>query len=194
MKTFAILLVSVFASAAAIAQTNPRAHYTNGQVWVTWDVEPQVLNGCFSNVTYAVSNSVVIAITNCVQATYGVWFSTRPVTNLATATLVGRLFPQEWSASLLRGEIQDSFGVKPTGFRIPDGLGGYRTLATNEGVFAHTVRSNLTGYYAVRPFGAVNVPASHRTEPACAAPAAGSSPGRPRSSTNTPSCCAASCR
>ncbi len=138
--------------AAAVA-----AHYAHGQVWITWDVEPSVRSACMSNVTYAVSNNAVIAITNCVPQTYAIWSSPTPFTNTAQATLAGRLFAQEWSATLLTSEIESSFGFRPTGFRIPNGLGGQRTLTTNEGLFVDTVRANFTRYYAVRPWGETSV-------------------------------------
>jgi hypothetical protein len=72
------------------------------------------------------------------------------------------LFAQEWAGAILRDNVRASFGAAPTGFRIPDGAGGYRVLAANEGLFVHTVRSNFAGHYAVRPFGITNVPAAWR--------------------------------
>ena len=89
MKLLFSLLVALVLAAPSVAsaQTNPRAHDAVGQDWVTGDAEPQVLNGCVSNVTRAVSNSVVISITNYVPATYAIWFSARPVTNGIPASL-----------------------------------------------------------------------------------------------------------
>lgn len=144
------------------AAQNVFAHYANGQVWVVWDVEPAVLTNCVPTLTPAMSNGVPVTLSNCLPLTYAIYRSTQPITNTTTAALVGRLFAQEWSASILADDVNASFGVRPTGFRIPDGAGGYRVLATNEGVFVHTVRSNFAGHYAVRPFGVTNVPAAWR--------------------------------
>ena len=144
------------------AQSNVRAHYAHGQVWVVWDVQEAVLTNCVPTLTPTLSNGVPVVLSNCLPPTYAIYWSENPVTNTTTATLVGRLFEQEWSAAILRDNVNASFGVRPTGFRIPDGAGGYRTLATNVGVFVHTVRSNFAGHYVVRPFGATNVPAAWR--------------------------------
>ena len=154
MKTFVIMMVSVFASAApTLAQPSVHAHYANGQVWVVWDVQDIVLTNCVPTITPVLSNGVPVVISNCLPQTYAIYWSQLPVTNTTTATLVGRLFEQEWSGFILRDNVKASFGVRPTGFRIPDGAGGYRVLATNAGVFVHTVRSNFAGHYAVRPWG-----------------------------------------
>jgi hypothetical protein len=167
MLSKACLLLSLLPALVALvprlpAQTSVRAHYANGQVWVTWDVQDAVLTNCVPTLTPALSNGVPVVVSNCLPATYAIYWSGNPVTNTTTALLVGRLFRQEWSASILRNDVQASFSSAPTGFRIPDGAGGYRVLATNEGVFVHTVRSNFAGHYAVRPFGATNVPAAWR--------------------------------
>jgi len=163
MKVLRLLIAFVLASAAtAIAQSNVRTHYANGQVWVTWDMQDAVVTNCVPSFTPVLSNGVPAVISNCLPATYAIYWSANPVTNTTTAALVGRLFEQEWSAFILRDNVNASFGVRPTGFRIPDGAGGYRILATNEGVFVHTVRSNFAGHYAVRPFGVTNVPAAWR--------------------------------
>jgi len=163
MKTFITLFAMLLAGLTPLAaQSNVRAHYANGQVWVVWDVQDAVLTNCVPTLTPALSNGVAVVISNCLPATYAVYWSEYPVTNTATATLIGRLFAQEWAGAILRDNVQASFGVAPAGFRIPDGAGGYRVLATNEGVFVHTVRSNFSGHYAVRPFGVSNVPAAWR--------------------------------
>src|SRR5262245_4455208 len=159
-----LALVSL-ATTPAKAQPNVAAYYTNGQVLAVWNVQDQVLTTCVPTLTPALSNGVPVTLSNCLPATYAIYWSSNPVTNTTTATLVGRLFLQEWSADILRNNINVSFGFGPSGFRIPVGAGGYRVLATNEGVFGHTVRSNYTGYYAVRPFGATNVPPSWNAGP-----------------------------
>lgn len=155
--------LALSAASAVTAQTNVRAHYAHGQVWITWDVQEAVLTNCVPTFTPARSNGIPVVLSNCLPATYAIYWSDQPVTNTATATLMGRLFEPEWSAAILRNNLKASFGGAPSGFRIPDGLGGYRILSGSEGLFVHTVRSNFAGHYAVRPFGITNVPASWRT-------------------------------
>src|SRR4026209_626074 len=98
--------------------TNVTAHYTNGQIWVVWNVEQSVLTNCIPTLTPVVSNSLPITVSNCLAQTYAIYCSPNPVTNTTTATLVGRLFAQERSAAILRDDVKASFGVEPTGFRI----------------------------------------------------------------------------
>ena len=154
--------VCAVAASSAFAQTNVQAMYAQGQVWVVWQVEDAVLTNCIPALTPVISNGVPVTVSNCLPQTYAIYWSPNQVTNTTTATLVGRLFAQEWSAFILADNVNASFGVRPTGFRIPNGAGGYRVLATNEGVFVHTVRSNFTGHYAVRPWGETNVPVEWR--------------------------------
>src|SRR4051812_6054026 len=159
---FVVSLAIVVCQSNLSAAQSVSAHYANGQVWIVWDVEPVVLTNCVPTITPVVSNGVATTISNCLPQTYAIYRSENPVTNTTTATLVGRLFEKEWSGYILCDDVNASFGVRPTGFRIPDGAAGYRILATNEGVFVHTVRSNFAGHYAVRPFGLTNVPAEWR--------------------------------
>lgn len=151
--------------APSVSGTNVTAHNANGQVWVVWNVEPAVLNNCVPTATPVLSNGVPTSIADCLPQTYAIYWSENPVTNTASAVLAGRLFAQEWSGAILRDNVKASFGAEPTGFRIPNGAGGYRVLGMNEGVFVHTVRSNFAGYYAVRPWGETNVPVEWRSGP-----------------------------
>src|SRR6266480_1231952 len=97
------------ASAHALGQTNVIVHYANGQVWVVWQVEQGVLTNCIPTFTPALSNGVPVTISNCLPQTYAIYWSPHPLTNTATAALVGRLFEQEWSAEILRNDIGASF-------------------------------------------------------------------------------------
>src|SRR5438034_9916406 len=134
-RTFWFAVAWSLAGIAAHSQTNVTAHYANGQVWVVWQVEQDVLTNCIPTLTPALSNGLPVTISNCLPQTYAIYWSPQAVTNTATAALIGRLFAQEWSAVILRDNVQASFGVEPTGFRIPNGAGAYRVLATNEGLF-----------------------------------------------------------
>jgi hypothetical protein len=71
--------------------------------------------------TPALSNGVPVILSNCLPATYAVYWSENPVTNTTTARLIGRLFEPEWSGQILRDNVNASFNQRPTGFRIPDG-------------------------------------------------------------------------
>ena len=115
MKGFVTLLACVLACAGtALAQPNVRAHYAHGQVWVVWDVQDVVVTNCVPTLTPALSNGVPIVVSNCLPATYAIYWSENPVTNTATAMLVGRLFAQEWSAAILRNNnVKSSFRVPP---------------------------------------------------------------------------------
>jgi poly(3-hydroxybutyrate) depolymerase len=163
-RSLCSLLIAISCSAIpAHAQSSVRAHYAQGQVWVTWEVQDAMLTNCQPTLTPVVSNGVPTLVSNCLPSTYAIYWSPNPVTNPVTATLVGRLFEPEWAGTILRDNLRASLGAPPNGFRIPDGAGGHRVLATNEGLFVHTVRSNFSGHYAVRPFGATTVPPNWRT-------------------------------
>ncbi len=143
-------------------QSSVSAHYANGQVWVVWSVPAGLAGVCVPTVTPVLSNGVPAVVSNCLPVTLAIHWSPNPITNTASATLVGRLFRQEWEGEILKDNVRASGGERPSGFRIPDGAGGSQTLATNQGVFVHTVRSNFSGYYAVSPDGVSAVPPSRQ--------------------------------
>ena len=121
----------------ASAQTNPAAHYANGQVWVVWTVDSAVVSG---------------------MGTYAIYRAATPFTDVADATLVGRLFYDECTGALLTDAVSDLYGSPLlTGFKIPAAGSGTYTLAANQGVFAETVRNSGSAYYAVVPFGQTTV-------------------------------------
>lgn len=128
---------------SATAQMNVRATYTNGQVFVVFQADPA---------SSSASN------------TFALWFSPTVFTNTAQAALSERLFPLEVFASRLLHETQVAYGSNAlTGFVIPmAGVGSYQ-LATNEGLFVVTVRTNLSGYFAVTPWGDATVSPARRT-------------------------------
>lgn len=123
------------------ARSAPRAHYADGQVWVVWDLN-----------------------TNAIPETYGIYSAAAPFTNTSQASLVGRLFPGEALAAVLRKEAEATYGAPLlSGFKIPLAGGGSYTLAGTECLFVDTVHSSGSAYYAVVPFGQTNVSASEMT-------------------------------
>lgn len=125
---FAIFALSV---EALSAQSNVRAWYENGQVWIIWEttrnpVKPSDFQKVYENDT--------------VTAT--IYSSSTSITTLKEAVLIGRLFNAEWSGERLKSLGGDFF-------TIPDGKGGFYKLKQNEGVFAWTVRSSGNQFFAV---------------------------------------------
>lgn len=101
------------------APINVRAWAAAGQVFVVWQVSSNL------------------------PLTFDVYRSATPVTNIAQATLVGRLFQPEWQGDRLK--IADGSLT----WRVPDGQGGTCQLAANEGLFVFTPHAAGNEYFAV---------------------------------------------
>lgn len=141
----------------APAQTSPRAHYADGQVWIVWN----------------------LVATNLPE-TFGIYSAPQAFSNVAQATLVGRPFPAESAGSILKAEVQVTYGAPLlTGFRIPTPGGGSYLLATTQGVFAATARFPGSAYFAVVPFGQTNIAASELTTNAVSFTFSTNDPPRP---------------
>jgi hypothetical protein len=124
-QTLLSLLLLCITTTNTFSQTNIRGWYRNGQVWVVWE------------------NTLPT------PTTYAIYASLNPFTNTSQATLVGRLFVQEWTAGAFRAQ-----GGNPNvSYRIPDGSGGFDTLTTNEGLFVETVLQTGAKYYGVVKWG-----------------------------------------
>ena len=120
-------LVLMALTVPATAQTNLRAHYGRGQVWVVWE-----------------------ANTAPAETTLAVYGSDAPITSLAEAEMIGRLFAYEY----FPGARRDQFGPADAGWVIPDSAGAARdTLAANEALFVETVHASGSRYYAVVAWG-----------------------------------------
>ncbi len=120
---------------SARAQSSVRARYATGQVWVSWMADPAP------------------------PQTYAIYRGASAFTNVHDATLIGRLFRDEWLP------VPESTQTSPpvTRWRVPAGAGAYDTLATNEGLFVDTVVDTLPRYYAVVRWGDSLVTAANRT-------------------------------
>lgn len=124
MRILAALWMMVL-SQAVYAQTNIRGWYADGQVWIVWETAAPG------------------------PETYALYSSTASFSDVAQATLTGRLFREEWKPGALRQQTGD-----PTlPYHIPDGTGGIYQLAPNEGLFVETVHETDSAYYAVVKWG-----------------------------------------
>jgi acetyl esterase/lipase len=131
------LLGLALASGSAAAQTNLRGWHEQGQTWLVW-TDDRAFNG---------------------HETYDVYVSDQPIDDLADATLLGRLFPDDWRATRLKLADPDAT------WRLPDGAGGTYTLAADEAVFVHTPHEALDRYFAVVKHGETTVGPANRVGP-----------------------------
>lgn len=113
------------------AQTNLRGWHANGQTWLVWT----------DNQTFANAE------------TYNIHVSGAPIANLASAPLIGRLFPDDWKATRLK---RANAGLRWT---IPNGAGGTYTVATNEAMFVYTPHAAVPEFFAVVKSGSSSVTA-----------------------------------
>jgi len=128
----AVAMVLVLATSAS-AQTNVRAWSAAGQVFVVWRVDATA------------------------PLTYDVYRSSTPVTSIAQATLVGRVFEPEWTGARLKLVSGSAT------WRIPAAGGGTYQLAANEGLFVYTPRAGASEYFAVVKNGITAISTTNRT-------------------------------
>ena len=133
-----VVLALLLLAPTATAQTNLRAWAADGQTWLVWEDDAGLTDA----------------------ETYAVYRAATPVSDVSTATLVGRLFPRDWSAH----RLAISAGVGAT-FTVPDGAGGTYTLAPNEAVFAYTSHGAGPEHFAVVAFGETVPPAGATAGP-----------------------------
>jgi hypothetical protein len=118
------------------AQTNVRAWYAKGQVWIVWTTsQPH-------------------------PETYEIYESDNAFASTANARLIGRLFKNEWKAGALRDQVNGT--MKSINYRVPKGGSTYR-LASDEGLFVQTPHSSGSKYYAVVKSGSTTVTPSNLT-------------------------------
>jgi len=126
------LLWIFMVGSTALAQTNVRGWYAEGQVWILWDLD------------------------NNPPETYGIYSSANPFTNTSQAQLIGRLYEEEWTPYALRTQI-----IATANYTIPNNSGGRFTLPANTGLFVETVHETGAKYYAVVKWGSTAVTASN---------------------------------
>ena len=118
-------LLFILYSNAALAQSNVRAWYADGQVFVVWNYELPI------------------------EETYAVYAKASPFTQTSQASLVGRPFFLEYLGFGLKDNLLDTTAT----YRIPDGNGGIYQLALNEALFVFTPHQNGSLYFAVTKWG-----------------------------------------
>jgi len=137
MKRSNLLFVLGFVlmSSTAFAQANVRGWCKNGQVWIVWQV------------------------THADSPQYAIYANRTSFANTRNATLIGRLFWQEWSGLRLK----DTARSDTVTYKIPTDTGDYR-LRLNEGLFVGTVTPADAGtrFFAVVRWGDSLVTANNR--------------------------------
>ncbi len=129
LKNSILLFLLLFVQILPIrAQTNVRAWYAEGQVWIIWEVETPL------------------------PETYGIYTSNEAFSNVEQATLIGRPFYLEYMPAVLREQVDDT-----QNYIIPDGEGGLYELAANEGLFVATPHQSGNQYFAVVQWGETTV-------------------------------------
>lgn len=133
-----LFLLLILSSALLHAQTNIKAWAADGQVWVVWEASTPL------------------------PETYAIYASPTSFTTTGDATLVGRLFREEYGPSALRSQVDTS-----STYRIPGSNGGAYQLAQNEALFVYTPHQTGALYFAVAPWGeTVVVPGMNITDDA----------------------------
>ncbi|MFN0213941.1 MAG: T9SS type A sorting domain-containing protein [Saprospiraceae bacterium] len=115
----------LYISLSLFSQTNVRAWYADGQVWVVWETP---VPG---------------------PGTYGIYKKNTAFTNTGQASLIGRPFQFEY----LPGTYYQQTGDPNFTYRIPKPDGTFYQLAAGEGLFVETVLSTGSAFYAVVPWG-----------------------------------------
>ncbi|MBL7806363.1 MAG: T9SS type A sorting domain-containing protein [Saprospiraceae bacterium] len=128
MKKIFPLAILIIVTNSIFAQTNVRAWYADGQVWVVWEVS------------------------NPLPETYAVYAKPTVFNNTDNATLVGRLFKEEFGPAALREQVDSS-----ATYRIPNGNGGIYQLEANEALFVATPHEAGTLFFAVVAWDEKNV-------------------------------------
>jgi predicted esterase len=125
LAVVSILLFSIVSQ----AQTNVRAWYAKGQVWVVWEAEQPF------------------------PQTYTIYKNNVEFTHIAQATAIGRPFLYE----CFPGTFILQTGNPDFKYKIPKPDGSYYVLAENEALFVETPLASGSAYYAVLKIGATNV-------------------------------------
>ena len=109
-------------SSTVLAQTNVRAWYAKGQVWVVWQTQQPF------------------------PTSYAIYKSGQPFTNTAQAITIGRPFSYEY----MPGTFVTQTGDQSFRYKIPNSSGGGTyTLQENEALFVETPSAAGIAYYAV---------------------------------------------
>ena len=130
-------LCALLLAPSVAAQSQLVGWHADGQTWLVWK-DDLVLQG---------------------GDTYEVYRSNAPITDLASATLAGRLFPPEWRAERLHRSHPGAT------WTIPDGAGGQVALPPSRALFVYTPRVATSEYFAVVATGQTGVGPGNTTGP-----------------------------
>ena len=111
------------------SQTDVRAWYADGQVFIVWKIEAPI------------------------EQTYAIYAAPSSFTNTSNATIIGRPFSLEYLGYGLKDNLNDTSAT----YKIPNGQGGTYQLAINEGLFVFTPHQSGSLYFAVTKWGTSTV-------------------------------------
>jgi hypothetical protein len=118
------------------------AWYAHGQTWLVWKT---------TDVTADQGSDVPL--------TWRIYASDRPFETLADATLVGRLFPEDWRPVRIAALFPEAV------YSVPDARGGMRALAGGEALFVYTPHDTRPKWFAVVRDGDDAIRPAHRIGP-----------------------------
>ncbi len=107
------------------SQSNVRAWYADGQVFVIWELAPDSVE------------------------TYAIYANPTPFTSTNDAQLAGRPFFLEYIGHALKDNLQDPSAT----LKVPDGQDSVYKLLLNEGLFVFTPHQSDSLYFAVTKWG-----------------------------------------
>ncbi len=143
MKRVVLIGLSIlFTTSLLLSQTNVRAWYAQGQVWIVWEIDDLPL-----------------------PLTYAVYKGDSAFTSTDDAQLLGRPFRSEYLPAELKLQVQDSTIT----YTIPAADGTTYTLAANEALFVETVEETGQAWYAVTEWGETAAEAGNNETPSSVA-------------------------
>lgn len=111
-----------------VAQTQIKAWYAQGQVWIVWEIKDSL------------------------PETFAIYAGPSTFSNINNANIIGRLFKEEYLPGALK------YYVDPMAtYRIPNGSGGIYQLKNNEGLFVFTPHQKGSLFFAVVPWGQTSI-------------------------------------
>ncbi|MGB5025597.1 MAG: hypothetical protein WBO44_09620, partial [Saprospiraceae bacterium] len=128
MKKIISALVFMACINSVFSQSDIRAWYAQGQVWIIWKTSQPF------------------------PETYAIYKSSQAFTNSNQATPIGRLFAFEY----LAGQFISYSGNASLNYRIPRPDGSIYELQAGEGLFVETTSSNDSAFYGVVEWGNAN--------------------------------------
>ncbi|HUR30360.1 MAG TPA: hypothetical protein VMZ69_02950, partial [Saprospiraceae bacterium] len=129
MKNQLLLTLFILISSTSFSQSNVRAWYADGQVFVVWTYDTPI------------------------EEAYAIYASPSSFTSTSDANLIGRPFFFEYAGYGLKDNLMDTTAT----YKIPDGSGGTYQLNLSEGLFVFTPHQNGSLFFAVTKLGTGSV-------------------------------------